>query len=108
MAELINNIDEIKRQFLEACENAINEIGIIGTAELQSNSPVKEGFLRRSLTFKKANTSSKYIITFGSSLDYALYTEFRNKSKGWMRGTMRGFSSEAQEILKKHLRKVGK
>ena len=53
MAELINNIDEIKRQFLEACENAINEIGITGTAELQSNSPVKEGFLRRSLTFKK-------------------------------------------------------
>lgn len=108
MAELINNIDQIKRQFLEVCENAMNEIGITGTAELQSNSPVLKGFLRRSLTFKKANTSSKYIITFGSSLDYAPYTEFRNKSKGWMRGTMRGVSSEAQEILKKHLRKVGK
>lgn len=108
MAELINNIDEIKRQFLEACENGMNEIGITGTAELQSNSPVLKGFLRRSLTFKKANKSSKYNVTFGSSLDYAPYTEFRNKSKGWMRGTMRGFSSEAQEILKKHLRKVGK
>lgn len=108
MAELINNIDEIKRQFLEACENGMNEIGITGTAELQSNSPVLKGFLRRSLTFKKANKSSKYNVTFGSSLDYAPYTEFRNKSKGWMRGTMRGFGSEAMEILKKHLRKVGK
>ena len=108
MAELINNIDEIKRQFLEACENAINEIGITGTAELQSNSPVKEGFLRRSLTFKKANTSSKCNITFGSSIEYAPYTEFRGKSKGWMRGTMQGLSSESIEILKKHLRKVGK
>lgn len=108
MAELINNVDKIKRQFLETCENAMNEIGITGTAELQSNSPVLKGFLRRSLTFKKANTSSKYSIIFGSSIDYAPYTEFRGKSKGWMRGSMRGFSSEAQEILKKHLRKVGK
>ena len=108
MAELKNNIDEIKRQFLEACENAINEIGITGTAELQSNAPVKNGTLRRSLTFKKANTESKYKITFGSSLDYATYTEFRNKSKGWMRNTMNGLSSDAKDILIKHLGKVGK
>lgn len=108
MAELINNIDKIKRQFLEACESGMNEIGITGTAELQSNSPVLYGFLRRSLTFKKATISNKYSVTFGSSLEYAPYTEFRGKSKGWMRGTMRGLSYEAQEILKKHLRKVGK
>ena len=108
MAELTNNIDEIKRQFLESCENAVNEIEITGTAKLQSNSPVLKGFLRRSLTFKRVNTSNRYSITFGSSLDYAPYTEFRGKSKGWMRRTMRGLSSEAQEILKKHLRKVGK
>lgn len=108
MAELINNIDEIKRQFLETCENAMNEIGITGTAELQSNSPVLKGFLRRSLTFKKANTSSKYGITFGSPLEYAPYTEFRGKSKGWMRGTMNGLPSRAIKILEKHLRKVGK
>lgn len=108
MAELINNVDKIKRQFLESCESAMNEIGITGTAELQSNSPVRYGFLRRSITFKKANTSNRYSITFGSSLDYAIYTEFRNKSKGWMRGTMNGFPSRAIKILEKHLRKVGK
>ncbi|WP_303188423.1 HK97 gp10 family phage protein [uncultured Clostridium sp.] len=108
MAELINNTDLIMKKIQEACENAMNEIGITGTAELQSNAPVRYGFLRRSITFKKANTSSKCNITFGSSIEYAPYTEFRGKSKGWMRGTMQGLSSESIEILKKHLRKVGK
>lgn len=108
MAELISNIDKIKKQISEVVEDATNEIGINGTAELQSNSPVRYGFLRRSITFKKANSESKYKITFGSAMEYAPYTEFRGKSKGWMKGTMRGLSSEAIEILKKHLRKVGK
>ena len=105
---LQSNIEIIKKQILKACGDAMDEIGITGTAELQSNAPVKKGTLRRSITFKKADSESKYKITLGSSLDYAPYTEFRNKSKGWMRGTMRGFSSESIEILKKHLRKVGK
>ncbi len=105
---LQSNIEIIKKQILKACGDAMDEIGITGTAELQSNAPVKKGTLRRSITFKKADSESKYKITLGSSLDYAHYTEFRNKSKGWMRSTMNGFSSDAKDILIKHLGKVGK
>lgn len=105
---LQSNIDIIKKQILKACEDAMDEIGITGTAELQSNAPVKEGTLRRSITFKKANSESKYKITFGSAIDYAPCTEFRNKSKGWMRSTMNGLSRDAKDILIKHLGKVGK
>lgn len=105
---LQSNIDTIKKQILKACGDAMDEIGITGTAELQSNAPVRNGTLRRSITFKKANSESKYSITFGSSLDYAPYTEFRNKSKRWMRNTMNGLSSDARDIIIKHLGKVGK
>lgn len=105
---LINNIDLIKKQLLQAVENAMEEIGVTGVAELQSNSPVKEGILKRSITFKKAKSSYKYTVTYGSAIDYAPYTEFRNKSKGWMRTTMNSFSSDAMQILTKHLGKVGK
>ncbi|SCI99999.1 Uncharacterised protein [uncultured Clostridium sp.] len=105
---LQSNIEIIKKQILKACGDAMDEIGITGTAELQSNAPVRNGTLRRSITFKKANSESKYSITFGSSLDYATYTEFRNKSKGWMRNTMNGLSTDARDIIIKHLGKVGK
>lgn len=105
---LQSNIEIIKKQTLKACGDAMDEIGITGTAELQSNAPVRNGTLRRSITFKKANSESKYSITFGSSLDYAPYTEFRNKSKRWMRNTMNGLSSDARDIIIKHLGKVGK
>ena len=105
---LQSNIEIIKKQMLKVCDDAMNEISVTGVAELQSNSPVKEGVLRRSLTFKRADTSFKYKITFGSAIDYAPYTEFRNKSRGWMRNTMNGLSSDAIFILIKYLRKVGK
>ena len=105
---LQSNIEIIKKQILKACGDAMDEIGITGTAELQSNAPVKKGTLRRSITFKKADSESKYKITLGSSLDYATYTEFRNKSKGWMRNTINGLSTNAKDILIKHLGKVGK
>lgn len=105
---LQSNIEIIKKQIFKVCDDTMNEISVTGVAELQSNSPVKEGVLRRSLTFKRADTSIKYKITFGSAIDYATYTEFRNKSKGWMRNTMNGLSTNAKDILIKHLGKVGK
>lgn len=106
---LKSNVEFIKKQIIEAIENASREIGITGTAELQSNAPVDKGLLKKSLTFKKAKEGTKYTITFGSSIAYAPHTEFRNKtSKGWMRQTMNGLSSEAIAIITKHLRKVGK
>lgn len=105
---LTNNTELIKKQFLQAVEDAINETSVTGVAELQSNSPVLSGTLRRSITSKNDINGNKYKITFGSAIDYSIYTEFRNKSKGWMRRTMNGLSSEAKSILEKHLRKVGK
>ena len=60
---LQSNIEIIKKQILKACGDAMDEIGITGTAELQSNAPVKKGTLRRSITFKKADSESKYKIT---------------------------------------------
>lgn len=117
--KLVDNTQLFKTLISKAIEDASNEIGITGVAELQANCPVGNyprssgrtgGTLRRSLTFKKANRKDKYVITFGSPIDYAPYTELRPnvKTKGWMRNTMRDFTSDVKLILIKHLNKVGR
>lgn len=117
--KLEDNTQLFKQMITQSLEDASNEIGITGVAELQSNCPVgvypqgsgrTGGTLRRSLTFKKSKSSNKYTITFGTNIPYAPYTELRPnvKTKGWMRNTMKDFTSDAQLILTKHLSRVGR
>lgn len=111
---LVNNIDLIKMKFEQAIKDAVKEIEITGVADLQANAPVgvypsgsgrTGGALRRSITSENEDNGNKVIITFGSDLEYAPYTEFRNStSKGWMRDTLNKL--EAKEILEKHLKEV--
>lgn len=102
---LENNINDIKSKLQSAIESAVREIEITGVAELQSNAPVDSGALKRSIVFNNENNGDKYTINFGSPLEYAPYTEFRNStSKGWMRDTLNEL--DAENILIKHLKEV--
>ena len=101
---LENNINDIKSKLQSAIESAVKEIEISGVADLQSNAPVDTGALKRSIVFNHENNGDKYTINFGSPLEYAPYTEFRNSSKGWMRDTLNGL--DVNSILEKHLKEV--
>ena len=101
MSKLQNNISTLKKAINNSLDTALEEIGVSGVADLQANAPVKTGNLRRSLTFKKANSKGVYTITLGTKISYAPATEFRNKSKGWFRDTLR--SLEVEKILRSHL-----
>ncbi|WP_040194289.1 HK97 gp10 family phage protein [Clostridium culturomicium] len=102
---LENNINDIKSKLQSAIEEAVREIEISGVADLQANAPVDTGALKRAIAFKTEKGDDKYVITFGSMLKYAPYTEFRNStSKGWMRDTLNEL--DAENILIKHLKGV--
>ena len=97
-------------QHLSYPERALKEIGIGGTSNLQANTPVQTGNLRRSLTFKEAKRDKCYSILFGSSLDYAPYTTLRPNisTHGWFQNSIRDYSNNAIDIISRHLKEVGR
>ena len=102
---LKSNIDGVMKGIENHIEAAVREIEVTGVVDLQANAPVDTGALKRAIAFKTEKSNDKYVITFGSMLKYAPYTEFRNStSKGWMRDTLNEL--DAENILTKHLKGV--
>lgn len=108
--KIINNCSQTANEIEKAIERALKEIGIGGTSNLQANTPVQTGNLRRSLTFKEAKRDKCYSILFGSSLDYAPYTTLRPNisTHGWFQNTIRDYSNDAIDIISRHLKEVGR
>lgn len=102
----INNIPKVIVTLEQALEAASREIGVTETANIQMNTPVKTGNLRRSINFVKAKDGNIYEIKFGSDLIYAPKVEFENKS--YLRYTLRNNEDEIKQILLKYLKKVGR
>lgn len=102
---LKNNIKQAKSDIESEILSAVEEIGVTGVAELQSNAPVLSGDLKKSITYESEKVGTTYKVTFGipDFIKYAVYTEFRNKTKGWFKNTLRDLNS--LEILEKHLRR---
>lgn len=99
-----NNIKKITQEIINAVDNAGEEIGITELANMQSNTPVKTGALKRSLSFKRYKESKGVKIEWGSNLIYSAKVEYENKS--YLRATLRAGQEEMIDILKKHLKGV--
>lgn len=107
---LINNFNKVRKQINESILAACNEIGITGTAQIQSNAPVRTGNLRRSYGFKVNSDGKTYVVVFGTNVDYAVYVELKPESRGGrphFRRAIEGELEEFNKILAKHLGKVG-
>lgn len=99
-----NNTKAFKNAFNNVCKDALNEIGITGKADLMANCAVDTGVLRRGHNFKIEGIK----VTFGNYVNYAPYVEFRAKgSRPWFRQTLQSDIDKFNNILKKHLKKVG-
>ena len=84
--EIDFNINEITEDIKNAVETWQNTTGVAEVAEVQANTPVLTGNLRRSITFKKLNSGTKYTLRIGSALVYAAKVEYENKS--YIRSTL--------------------
>ena len=106
----INNISKVINNLGKSVEKSLDDIGITGVATIQTNTPVRKikgGTLKRSWTFKKANSGKKYSITFGTSINYAMYVEFKpNKSQGFFRRAMGDVQEDAKKIIKRNLSQI--
>lgn len=102
MFKVKNNFEEFKKQFLNSLDNAGKEIFITELAEIQSNTPVKTGALKRSITGYKKRTDGIIKIRWGSKLPYARKVEFKDKS--YIRSTLKRDESNIRDILYNHLK----
>lgn len=97
-----NNFNEYIKKLIGATAAAAQEIKITELAEMQSNTPVKTGALKRSETATTKVNPECVKITWGSSLVYAKKVEFKDKS--YIRSTLKREIGNINTILNKHLK----
>ncbi|MGL4848506.1 MAG: HK97 gp10 family phage protein [Clostridium sp.] len=99
--KIINNVDEFEKKFMEALKSASKEICITELADIQSNTPVLTGDLKRSITGKSKVKNNLVKIEWGSKLVYARKVEFKDKS--YIRSTLTRDLDKIGKILDKHI-----
>jgi hypothetical protein len=102
-----NNMKKIINNLQKGVENSLEQVGVAGVANIQTNTPIKNGYLKRSMTFKKAIKGKKYKVTFGSALDYSIIVEFKpSRVQGFFRNTLANFKGEAKEIIERNISRL--
>lgn len=76
--QFIDKTEELLSKLKIAIKESLREIGITGVAEVQSNTPVDTGTLRRSYTFE----CEEFKVIIGTMVDYSIFVEFKPTSKG--------------------------
>ena len=103
----VNNIKTIIKNLQKGVENSLEQVGVAGVANIQSNTPVDSGALKRSMTFKKATQGKKYKVVFGSALDYSIIVEFKpSKVQGFFRNSLSDFRGEAKQIIERNISRL--
>lgn len=103
----VNNIKTVIKNLQKGVENSLEQVGVSGVANIQSNTPVDTGTLKRSITFKKAIKGKKYKVTFGSALNYSIIVEFKpSRIQGFFRNTLAEFKDEAKEIIERNISRL--
>lgn len=97
-----NHFEEYIQKLGRAAAAAAAEIKVTELAEIQSNTPVKTGALKRSETTKLEVSTNNLKITWGSPLAYAKKIEFQDKS--YIRSTLKREIGTINKILNKHLK----
>ncbi|WP_066892944.1 HK97 gp10 family phage protein [Clostridium nigeriense] len=100
----VNNIKKTMNKYKDLIAHASKEISITELANIQANTPVKTGNLKKSIGTEVQGEGSNTTIVWGSDLIYAPKVEFENTS--YLRQTLRDNHDEVVEILKKHLEKT--
>ncbi len=100
----VNNLKKVMDKYKDAVKEASEEISITELANIQSNTPVKTGDLKKSIGTAIEGDGSKTEIIWGSNLIYAPKVEFENTS--YLGDTLRENHEQVVEIIKKHLKEI--
>lgn len=100
----VNNLKKVMDKYKDAVKEASEEISITELANIQANTPVKTGDLKKSIGTAIEGDGSKTEIVWGTDLIYAPKVEFENTS--YLRDTLRENQDQVVEILKKHLKEI--
>ncbi len=98
------NINEITEDLKNAVETWQNTTGVTEVAEVQANTPVLTGNLRRSITFKKVNNGTKYALKIGSSVIYSAKVEYGKRS--YLRSTLNRDIGDMKNSLLQTIRRT--
>lgn len=101
MLNVEDNTNKFKERFLKALTLASTETFISELADIQSNTPVLKGDLKRSITGKPEINLGKVEIVWGSKLVYARKVEFKDKS--YIRSTLNRDLNKIAGIFNKHI-----
>lgn len=102
MAKLTDNSKQKLDNIEQALMNAMSEILVTEVASVKSNTPVKTGNLRRSITSTKPELENNIVYgKVGTMVIYAAKVEFENKS--YLRATLKADTKEIEGIIIKCL-----
>lgn len=107
--KFVNNILNKQQEIKTAIANTAAEVGAVIVADLQANSPVKDGLLRRGHNFKLKKSGNKNLLTIGNYMYYAPYVEFKPVGRGgnpWFRATLRKDAPKIKRMCEEGLRRV--
>ncbi|HFD0308729.1 HK97 gp10 family phage protein [Clostridium perfringens] len=82
-----NNFEYFKKKLLNNIQKAGQEAFVTELAEIQSNTPVETGNLKRSLTGNSKLNNSILKVSWGTKVIYARKVEFKDKS--YIRSTLK-------------------
>lgn len=113
----VNNLPKIISNVKSKLKDAAKEIEITEVANIQANTPVDTGTLKKSIAGDIKNNKDNLIVTLGVDgsfvnpynktrvEEYAVKVEYENKS--YIRDTLKGEEVNIKSIVNKHLSKVG-
>ena len=109
-----NNIEQTKRKLMNALEEAIEELAVMEVADIQANTLVDSGTLRRSIASETDKTNDTVTLTVGvdgsfvnnkngsKTEDYAMKVEYDDKS--YIRDTLKADKEQIIDTIERHLR----
>lgn len=111
-----NNIEQTKRKLMNALGDALDELAVMEVGDIQVNTPVDSGTLKRSISSEviKKNDGGELILGVDGSFtnnkngskveDYAMKVEFSDKS--YIRDTMKADKEQIINTITTHLRGI--
>lgn len=111
-----NNIEQTKRKLMNALKDALEELAAMEVGDIQVNTPVDSGTLKRSISSEviKKNDGGELILGVDGSFtnnkngskveDYAMKVEFSDKS--YIRDTMKADKEQIINTITTHLRGI--
>ncbi|MDM0458201.1 HK97 gp10 family phage protein [Clostridium perfringens] len=96
-----NNFEDFKNKLLNNIQKAGQEAFITELAEIQSNTPVETGNLKRSITGESKKINGVVKIAWGSKVVYARKVEFKDKS--YIRSTLKRDIVRIEAIFNKYI-----